>query len=61
MSNFWKVFLGVLAFAVGIIVFDLVITGIDVLLDSDAPEWVKALVLFVVLLIVCALVASVLS
>lgn len=61
MSNFWKIFLGLLAFAGCVILLDLVITGIDVFLDSDAPEWVKALVLFVVLLIVCALVASVLS
>lgn len=61
MSNFWKIFLGLLAFAGCVILLDLLYTGLDALVNGDAPEWVKALVLFVVLLIVCAVVATVFS
>ena len=61
MSNFWKIFFGFLAFAGCIIVLDLLYTGLDALINGDAPEWVKALVLFVLLLIVCALAAAVFS
>ena len=57
VSNFdWKMFLCLVGFALAFLlilgVFGAVIRAID-----NAPDWVKALVLFVVILVACAVAA----